>query len=87
MTRHEDGIVLIGTEKGKGNREPAKARPYGAIYDDEERDVALKRTLCAHFADSQEWLPPASVPREQLPHRIAEGIRYARHQGTLPTFK
>jgi ferredoxin len=61
VKRREDGIVLIDTEKAKGNRELVESCPYGAIYWNEEANVPQKCTMCAHLLDDPSWLP--AVPR------------------------
>jgi len=61
VTRREDGIVMIDMEKAKGNEELVKSCPYGAIYWNEEENVAQKCTMCAHLLDDESWIP--AVPR------------------------
>ncbi|MCD7725714.1 MAG: carboxypeptidase regulatory-like domain-containing protein [Clostridiales bacterium] len=50
--RREDGIVLIDPEKARGMKEVVDSCPYGAIYWNEEKNVAQKCTMCAHIIDS-----------------------------------
>lgn len=52
--RREDGLVIIEPEKAKGCRELVDACPYGAIFWNEEANVAQKCTGCAHLID-QGW--------------------------------
>lgn len=52
--RREDGVVLIDVEKARGNRALADSCPYGAIWWNEEANVAQKCTMCAHILDSGE---------------------------------
>jgi len=49
--KRADGIVLIDPVKAKGHRELVDACPYGAIYWNEEAQVAQKCTGCAHLLD------------------------------------
>jgi Fe-S-cluster-containing dehydrogenase component len=49
--KREDGIVIIDPEKARGRREIVDACPYGAIYWNEEANVAQKCTGCAHLLD------------------------------------
>lgn len=56
ITRREDGIVLIDAEKAKGKKDIVDSCPYGAIYYNEEKDIAQKCTMCAHLLDGKgEW--------------------------------
>ncbi len=57
--QREDGLVIIDPIKAKGNKALADACPYGAIYWNEEADVAQKCTGCAHLVD-----------RGMLPHCV-----------------
>jgi len=50
--RREDGLVIIDAEKAKGNRALATACPYGAVYWNEELQLAQKCTGCAHLLDN-----------------------------------
>ena len=52
--KREDGIVIIDPEKAKGRRELVNTCPYGAIWWNEEAQVAQKCTGCAHLMD-QGW--------------------------------
>jgi len=56
ITRREDGVVMIDAVKAKGIKNLADSCPYGAIYWNEEANVAQKCTLCAHLLDSTEGL-------------------------------
>ena len=53
ISKREDGIVLIDAEKAKGKKDIAESCPYGAIYYNEEKDVAQKCTMCAHILDGK----------------------------------
>lgn len=52
ISRREDGIVMIDPEKAKGKKALVESCPYGAIYWNEEANVAQKCTMCAHIMDS-----------------------------------
>lgn len=58
--RRPDGIVIIDPEKAKGQRAIADACPYGAVFYNEELDVAQKCTGCAHLLDDG-WEVPRCV--------------------------
>ncbi len=49
--KRADGLVLIDPVKAKGHREILDSCPYGAIYWNEEAQVAQKCTGCAHLLD------------------------------------
>jgi len=51
ISRREDGVVIIDTEKAKNNRAVVDSCPYGAIYWNEDASVAQKCTMCAHLLD------------------------------------
>ncbi|MCX8033427.1 MAG: oxidoreductase [Thermoleophilia bacterium] len=61
VIRRPDGIVLLDPEKAKGKRDLVDSCPYGAIWWNEELQVAQKCTLCAHLLDDRSWMP--GVPR------------------------
>ncbi len=58
--QREDGLVIVDPEKAKGKRELVEACPYGAIFYNEELDVAQKCTGCAHLLDDG-WTVPRCV--------------------------
>jgi Fe-S-cluster-containing dehydrogenase component len=49
--KREDGLVIIDPVKAKGHPEITDTCPYGAIYWNEEAQVAQKCTGCAHLLD------------------------------------
>jgi Fe-S-cluster-containing dehydrogenase component len=49
--KREDGLVIIDPAKAKGHPEIVDTCPYGAIYWNEEAQVAQKCTGCAHLID------------------------------------
>lgn len=49
--KREDGMVIIDPQKAKGNKELVNSCPYGAIYFNEELELAQKCTGCAHLLD------------------------------------
>lgn len=51
VRKREDGIVLIDPEAARGDRGLVDSCPYGAIWWNDERQVAQKCTLCAHLLD------------------------------------
>lgn len=57
--KREDGLVIIDPEKAKGNKALVDVCPYGAIYYNEELDIAQKCTGCAHLVDAGK--PPHCV--------------------------
>ena len=66
--RREDGLVIIDAEKAKGNKALATACPYGAVYWNEELQLAQKCTGCAHLLDHGAKLPRCveSCPTEAI---------------------
>lgn len=60
VTKRADGIVLIDPEKARGQKQIVGSCPYGAIWWNEELQVAQKCTLCAHLLDSG-WHQPRCV--------------------------
>ena len=60
VTRRPDGVVMLNTEKAKGNKELINACPYGMISWNEERQTAQKCTMCAHLLDDG-WQEPRCV--------------------------
>ena len=55
-----NGIVIIDPEKAKGQKEMANSCPYGAIWWNEEKNVAQKCTLCIHLL-AEGWKEPRCV--------------------------
>ncbi|UCH43478.1 MAG: carboxypeptidase regulatory-like domain-containing protein, partial [Dehalococcoidales bacterium] len=58
--KKDNGIVIIDPEKAKGQKDIVDACPYGAIWWNEEQNVAQKCTLCAHLLDAG-WKEPRCV--------------------------
>jgi tetrathionate reductase subunit B len=58
--RRHDGAVIIHAEKCTGCRSCADACPYGAIYYNDDLQLAQKCTFCAHLLD-QGWKEPRCV--------------------------
>jgi Fe-S-cluster-containing dehydrogenase component len=65
VTVRADGIVLLDPEKAKGRRDLVDSCPFGAIWHNEEKDVAQKCTFCAHILDNKaDWgVSVALLPR------------------------
>jgi Fe-S-cluster-containing dehydrogenase component len=55
-----NGIVIIDPQKAKGQKDILKTCPYGAIWWNEEKNVAQKCTLCAHLL-AEGWKEPRCV--------------------------
>lgn len=55
-----DGLVLLDPAKCSGCRACLEACPYGAIYFNEELNIAQKCTGCAHLLDAG-WVEPRCV--------------------------
>jgi Fe-S-cluster-containing dehydrogenase component len=53
----EDGIVIIDPVKAKGKAEIVDTCPYGAIYWNEDLQLAQKCIFCAHLIDDPTWTP------------------------------
>jgi Fe-S-cluster-containing dehydrogenase component len=51
VLKREDGLVIIDPEKAKGHPEIVDTCPYGAIYWNDEKQLAQKCTGCAHLID------------------------------------
>lgn len=49
--RRDDGLIIIDPEKAEGKRELVDSCPYGAIYWNDELNIAQKCTGCAHLVD------------------------------------
>lgn len=58
--KRDDGLVIVDPEKAKGKRELVESCPYGAIFYNEEFDVAQKCTGCAHLLEDG-WEVPRCV--------------------------
>ena len=55
-----NGIVIIDPVKAKGQKQIVNSCPYGAIWWNEEKNVAQKCTLCAHLLNDG-WKEPRCV--------------------------
>jgi Fe-S-cluster-containing hydrogenase component 2 len=67
--KREDGLVIIDSVKCNGCKACVDACPYGAIYFNEDLNVAQKCTGCAHLIDGGEWKVPRcadSCPTEAI---------------------
>lgn len=60
VVKRPDGIVLIDPERARGQKALVGSCPYGAIWWNEDRQVAQKCTCCAHLLDSG-WQEPRCV--------------------------
>ena len=72
--QRSDGIVLIDPVKALGQTDILKSCPHGAIWWNEEENIAQKCTLCAHLLD-EGWKEPRCVtvcPTEALQVRKLE---------------
>lgn len=58
--KKDNGIVIIDPEKAEGQKNIVDTCPYGAIWWNEEKNVAQKCTLCAHLLDDG-WKEPRCV--------------------------
>ncbi len=66
--KRDDGVVIIDPEKAIGKKEIVNTCPYGAIFWNEEANVAQKCTLCVHLLEDG-WDTPRCVqacPTEAL---------------------
>ena len=69
ITKRDDGLVLIDPATCSGCKSCIDACPYGAIFFNEDLNIAQKCTGCAHLLDSGEWTVPRCVdacPTEAL---------------------
>ncbi len=58
--KRPDGIVVIDPHKARGQKALLQACPYGAMWWNEEKEVAQKCTLCVHLLDDG-WQTPRCV--------------------------
>jgi len=56
----EEGFVIIDPEKAKGQKDLVDACPYGAIWWNEEKNMAQKCTFCVHLLKNG-WKEPRCV--------------------------
>ena len=69
ITKRDDGIVMIDMEKAKGNKDLVDSCPYGAIWWNEELDIAQKCIFCAHLIDDPDVDAAHHALHAQLPDR------------------
>lgn len=60
ISRRDDGIVLIDPERCQGCGACRDACPYDVIYENTERGISQKCTMCAHLLDAG-WERPRCV--------------------------
>ena len=60
ITKRPDGIVLIDPVKSKGQKHLVEACPYGAIWWNEEKEIAQHWFFDAHLLDDG-WAEPRAV--------------------------
>ena len=53
VSKRNDGVVLFDAEKAKGAQGLVDACPYGAVWYNDEKDVAQKCIMCAHILDGK----------------------------------
>jgi Fe-S-cluster-containing dehydrogenase component len=96
--RREDGLVIIDPVKAKGLTQLVDACPYGAIFWNEDAQVAQKCTGCAHLLDEgwtetrcSQVCPTGAIKlvmaddAEMAKLTAAEGLRpYREELGTKP---
>lgn len=58
--KRDDGIVVVDPERAKGCKSLVDACPYGAMWWNDEKQVAQKCTFCAHLLDNG-WETPRCV--------------------------
>lgn len=51
IRRRADGIIIIGPDECRGDGNCLRACPYGAIYFNDNLNIAQKCTFCAHLLD------------------------------------
>lgn len=81
-SKREDGIVLIDPKKARGRKDVLDLCPYGAVYWNDEKNVAQKCTMCAHIMDSnqQPCMPRCahSCPTESIKYYELEPEEMAK---------
>jgi Fe-S-cluster-containing dehydrogenase component len=96
--KREDGVVIIDPVKAAGRKEIVDSCPYGAIYWNDEKNIAQKCTGCVHLLEAG-WKEPRCAQvcptgslrmvlatDEEMAELIAsEGLAHYRPQlGTQP---
>ena len=49
--KRDDGIVMIDSDKARGQKDLIKACPYNALWWNDDKDIPQKCTLCSHLLD------------------------------------
>jgi len=60
IQKRKDGIVLIDSEKAKGQKDILGTCPYGAIWWNDEKQIPQKCTFCVHLLEDG-WKEPRCV--------------------------
>jgi Fe-S-cluster-containing dehydrogenase component len=68
--KREDGIVMLDAEKAKGCKGIVDACSFGAIWYNDEKDVAQKCIMCAHILDGK---ASASICMPRCAHSCPTG--------------
>jgi Fe-S-cluster-containing dehydrogenase component len=78
--KRDDGLVIIDPVKAKGRKEILDSCPYGAIYWNEEADVAQKCTGCVHLLEDgwTETRCSQVCPTEAIKLVLAEDAEMAK---------
>jgi Fe-S-cluster-containing dehydrogenase component len=78
--KRADGIVIIDPQKAAGRKDIVESCPYGAIYWNEEKNVAQKCIGCAHLLDAG-WKEPRCTqvcPTGAIKFVLADDAEMAR---------
>ncbi len=70
VSKRPDGIVMFDAVKAKGKKGLVAACPYGAVWYNEEKDVAQKCIMCAHILDGKAG---ASIKMPRCSHSCSTG--------------
>ncbi len=89
--KRDDGLVIIDPVKAKGRKEILDSCPYGAIYWNEDADVAQKCTGCVHLLEDgwTETRCSQVCPTEAIKLVMADDAEMAKRAAAegLQTFK